>query len=513
MFRTKTKHWAEAIVKEILATKAPPYVIACGITTSGPTHMGTLCEFLYPSALVKYLKDEGYSADFLFIGDIMDAFDNIPKALEKFVSLKEHLGKPLCFVPDPQGCCASYGDHFLNEVRSLMDSLDVSAKVLSAKDLIVQGCYDRYASIYQQKRDAIKELAQRVAKLSGASELPEWVDIVMPICENCGKVATTRVLSFNDDLIEYVCDKDLQYTKGCKKQGVMRLRDHRYKLFWRLDWPSRQDFLHVSAELAGVDHHTRGGSWDTCTMIHREILGKEPPIGYRFGFVLLHGKKYSKSKGTGMSVQELLELVPPPLIKYRLFKPDLEENKEFDPTGNNLIRLYEEYNRAADLYEKGSSHRSEDKMVLAYSLSTDSRRWRVDFVDLLVNYQIYQEWGAVAERLGDKEGVKYLSKYVENWIQRQYLPEEFVFKLGGKKVDEFASELSIFKDRLDESMSDLDIHNLVYSFARERGLKPADLFKALYSSLISKEYGPRLGKLVKALGVARVKEMLSELYS
>jgi lysyl-tRNA synthetase class 1 len=513
MSEHKARHWSETVAHEILTTKAAPYVVASGITTSGPTHMGTVCEFLYPSALVKYLKDEKYPVDFVFVGDIMDAFDNIPKPLERFTFLKEHLGKPISSVPDPQGCCASYGDHFLNEVRDLMTSLEVPAKILRANDLIAQGQYDPYAVIYQQQKDMVRNIAERVAKLSGITGLPEWVDILMPICENCGKIATTHVLSFNGDVIEYTCDKDVKYTKGCGYCGTMRLKDHRYKLFWRLDWPSRQDFLHVSAELAGVDHHTRGGSWDTCAMVHREILRKEPPVGRRFGFVLLHGKKYSKSKGMGLSVQELLELTPPPLIKYRLFKPDLDENKEFDPTGNNLIRLYEEYNHAADLYEKGWTHKAEDKMALAYSLSTDRRRWRVDFADLVVAYQICQDWGTVTERLGDAEGVNYLRKYVDNWIKQQYVPEEYVFKLGGERVEALAEELSGFKDRLNESMTDQQVHDLVYSFAQELGLKPPELFKALYCSLISKEHGPRLGRLVKALGVAKVKQMLAQLYA
>ena len=513
MSEHKARHWSETLSQEIVTKKTAPYVVASGITTSGPTHMGTLCEFLYPSALVKCLKDEKYSVEFVFVGDIMDALDNIPKPLEEFVFLKEHLGKPLSDVPDPYDCCQSYGDHFLNEVRNIMTSLEVPAKILRANDLLAEGAYDPYAVLYQQQRDKVRTIAERVAALSGIAGLPEWVDILMPICENCGKIATTRTLSFNGDVIEYACDKDVKYTNGCGYHGTMRLNDHKYKLYWRLDWPSRQDFLHVSAELAGVDHHTRGGSWDTCVMIHREVLQKEPPIGRRFGFVLLHGKKYSKSKGIGLSVQEILDLAPSPLIKYRLFKPDLDENKEFDPTGHKLIQLYEEYNRAADLYEKGSAHKAEDKMALAYSLSTDRRRWRVDFADLVVNYQIYQDWGIVTQRLGDAEGVNYLRKYVESWVNQQYLPEEYVFKLGGQRVQTLAKELVEFSEGLGESMTDQQVHDHVYTFAREHNLKPPELFKALYCSLISKEHGPRLGRLVKALGVEKVKEMLAQLYA
>jgi len=508
----RVRHWSETLAQEIVASKSEPYVIASGITTSGPTHMGTACEFLYPSALVKYLKDEKRAVDFLFVGDIMDAFDSIPKPLEQFTYLKEYLGKPLCQVPDPYDCCESYGDHFLSEIGTLMTDLEVSAKIVRANDLIAQGLCDRYAYLYYREREKVLAIAKRVAELSEVSGLPEWVDIVMPICENCGKIATTRVLNFDGDRIGYACDKDVRYTRGCGHVGTTRIRNHRYKLYWRLDWPSRQDFLRVSAELAGVDHHTRGGSWDTCVMVHKEIFGKDPPVGRMFGFVLLHGKKYSKSKGMGLSVQELLQLMPPPLIKYKLFKPDLDENKEFDPTGNNLIRLYEEYNRAAALYEQGTVHRAEDKMVLAYSLSTDRRRWCVDFADMVVAYQIYEDWDKVSERLGDEEGVNYLRWYARNWINKQYLPEEYVFELRGQKVGNLTVELHDFGQRLNETMTDQEVHDFVYAFAQERGLKPPELFKALYYSLISKDHGPRLGRLIKALGLSKVKEILTNLY-
>ena len=501
------------IAEEVIAKKTEPFVVASAITTSGPSHVGTMCEFLYPSALVKYLKDEGCKVDFIFIGDIMDALDSVPKPLEKFTFLNEYLGKPLCDTPDPYECCQSYGDHFLNEVRDLMKELEVPARVLRGNETIMSGKYDPYALLFHERLDEVKEIAQRIASMSNMKTLPTWVDIVMPVCENCGKIATTRIKEFDGRNIHYVDDRDVEYTKGCGYEGEMKISQHKYKLYWRLDWPSRQDFLNVSAEFAGADHHARGGSVDTATMIHKEIFGKEPPVGRRFGLVLLHGKKYSKSKGIGLSVPELLELAPAPLIKYKMFKPDIGENKEFNPSGNELIKLYDEYGRAADLYEsQGSLHRAEDKMVLAYTLSTDRRHWRVDFAEALTYYQIYNDWGKVAEKLGDREGIEYLKKYIENWIKQEYLPEEYVFTYKPTRINELNKEIAIFAERLNSSMTAGDVHELVYKVAEENGVKTAKLFSALYSSLISKEHGPRFGKLVAALGVQQIKETLQELY-
>ncbi|MDQ1281551.1 MAG: lysyl-tRNA synthetase, class [Thermoproteota archaeon] len=507
------KHWSEVIAETVIEKKKEPFVVASAITTSGPSHVGTMCEFLYPSALVKYFKDEGYKVDFIFIGDIMDAFDGLPKSLERFSFLNEYLGKPLFTVPDPFECCESYGDHYLNEVRDLMKDLEVSVRILKANELVKSGKYDSYATLYHNKLENVKEVAQNVAKMSGSPNLPSWVDIIMPVCENCGRIATTRVKEFDGQFLRYVDDKNVEYVKGCGYEGEMKISDHKYKLFWRLDWPSRQAFLNVAVELAGADHHASGGSWDTATMIHREVLEREPPVSRRFGLVLLHGKKYSKSVGIGLSLQELLTLVPPPLVKYKLFKPDIEENKEFDPSGNELMKLYDEYQKAADLYEtEGNLRRAENKMVLAYSLSTDKRRWRGDFAEILTQYQIFNDWSKVAERAGDKEGVEYLKKYIENWIKQEYLPEEYVFKFSPKRVDTLNAEILEFAELLEDSMTAEDVHNLVYSLAKERSIKTSKLFNALYLSLISKDHGPRFGRLVAALGAGQIKETLLKLY-
>jgi lysyl-tRNA synthetase class 1 len=396
----------------------------------------------------------------------------------------------------------------------LMEKLDVHPRILRTNELCRSGRYDAYARLLYKERQEVRAIAREIADMSGVKELPEWVNIVMPVCENCGKIATTQVKEFDGENIVYSDTKDIGYVKGCGYEGEMKLVDHEYKVYWRLDWPSRQDFLNVSVELAGSDHHSRGGSWDTAVAVHKRIFKKDPPIGGRFGFVMLHGKKYSKSKGIGLSIHEILQLVPPELVKYVLFKPDLNVNKEFDATGNKLIALYDEYNRIADLLEKGEADlsRAESKAILAYKLTTDSRKWRADFADMLINYQVHKDWNLVAKRVGDIDGVNYLKRYIENWIDSEFLPEEFVFKFSPARIDVFHEEIALFAKRLDQKMSAKDIHNLIYEVARERGIKPMLFFKAIYRSLISKDYGPRLGKLIEALGINNVKEKLLELY-
>ncbi|MEM3030771.1 MAG: lysine--tRNA ligase [Candidatus Micrarchaeia archaeon] len=502
-------HWAEELAGRVLAEKKPPYVVGSGITTSGPTHLGTLCEFLFPSAVHAFLS-RTHPAEFVFVADILDAFDSVPAALAEHAGeLEGELGKPLAAVPDPLACHSSLGEHFLADAQAAMDAFGVRPEVLRADELYAKGRYDPYAITFLNRLEETKRI---VAETSLKGVLPDWWSPLMPICKGCGRVATTRVTGFSvkggDAEYSYACDRhDVKYARGCGRAGTARISEHAYKLTWRLDWPARQDFLGVSCEGAGVDHMTRGGSWDTARAVHERIFGKAPPVAYKFGFILFKGKKYSKSKGTGMGVAELLSLVPPELVKYALYRPDLEENIDFDPSGYNLMRLYDEFAAAARLVGRQGLSRADRKRAIAFSLSTDRLRWRAGFADALLYYQLYGDWAKVGAALGDEQGVKYLSKYIAKWVEEGYAPDEYAFSFSPTKPENRKAALA-FAAALADGMSALDVHNLVFRVAAELGLKPDALFKILYRALIAKERGPRFGKLVEAIGVAKVKRTL-----
>ena len=46
-------HWVSKLADKIVKERGLKVTIASGITTSGPPHLGTVCEFLYPWALVR----------------------------------------------------------------------------------------------------------------------------------------------------------------------------------------------------------------------------------------------------------------------------------------------------------------------------------------------------------------------------------------------------------------------------------------------------------------------------
>jgi lysyl-tRNA synthetase class 1 len=519
----KSLHWSEQLAQQIIAEKNKPYVISGGLTTSGPTHLGTVCEFLFPQAIVDALRYLGDEAKYYFVADIADSFDGVPSAFEQYKAVLEpHLGKPLTDVPDPTGTTASFGDYFLADAKAAMDKFGVKPEIIRATDLYAKGAFDKYAILFLKEEAQVREI---VAKSSLREKLPDWWSPIMPTCGKCGRNATTHVLRHSamkgterlesnsgDDIeYEYACDRDVKYTKGCGHVGRNKISDHKYKLTWRLHWPAWQDHFNTTAEGGGVDHFTRGGSRDTLEVVFRDIFNKSPSIGYKFGFILFEGKKYSKSKGTGMGVSELMELLPPEVMKYMLLKPDLQENIDIVPTGVNLLRTIDDYEKAIVLLASGKMDeltRADHKRVMAARLASESaqmgRGWKTPFLDLILYRNLQWSWEKIAEKTGDAAAVQKLSPYLEAWERRNFVPEEYAFAYKPQKTAEGSAARAFFS-KLNASMPALEIHNLAFATAKEMNVPPAQMFTECYTALLSKPKGPKLGKLIEAMGVEKVK--------
>ena len=500
----KSLHWSELIAREVITQKPEPYVLMSGITTSGPLHPGTLCEFLFADAVAKSIEKQAGECKFLFVADILDAFDSVPEPFKKYEKeLAPHLGKPLAHTPDPEGCHPSFGEHFLAEAVEAMKKFDVNPEILKANETYAAGTYDSHAAKYAEAKDEVKKIVQ---KSSGRKEMPKHWHPIMPICKKCGRVATTRILSYKDGEYEYACDQDVKYTKGCGYKGKAKLSDHEYKLLFRLDWAARHEIYKVSVEGASVDHHTKGGTLNTVTAIERGFLKTNPPILFKFGFLKYKGKKYSKSKGTGHTVSELLDVLPIPVLEYALYRPDIQEDKELVLEERTLLPLISDFEHAASLDPSSSLSRADRKKAISFSLA-QGKRWNAPLIDILINYSMHKDWKKAGELANDPEGVAYLSPFIEKWFEKGWVPGKYVFELKGAPHPN-ESGVRDFAEKLDPSMSAEGIQALVYDVAKGNTIAPSALFKALYLALIGKEQGPRLGNFVKIIGVEKTKKLL-----
>ncbi len=304
--------------------------------------------------------------------------------------------------------------------------------------------------------------------------------------------------------------EEAYYECECGNKGVASFKGGG-KLAWRIDWAARWKILGVTVEPFGKDHAAPGGSYDTGKRISAEIYDYEAPYPIPFEHILLKRKEregtkakvtaMSSSLGTNIPVHEMLETVPPEILKHVISRVRPDKHIEFDP-GLPLLHLIDEYER-----EIGGIGRGVAGKIPFRHFITLVQIARGGFSELLEvikrsGYEVHEE---------NKEGIKEIerkSKYVENWL-RKYAPPSVKFELqSALPIEEIKSlsdaqknALKLMAGEIKEGTS-LDAsawHDKIYEVASATNMEAKEVFKAIYVALLGKPSGPRAGWLLASL--------------
>ena len=490
-------HWADVIAEDLLK-RGNKHTIATGITPSGHIHIGNLREMLTADAVRRAVIDKGGEAEIIFVADTFDPlrkrYPFLPKEYEEYV------GMPLSEIPDPEGCHESYAEHFLQPFLESLEILNIPVKVEKADEMYKEGRYEEVIKIALERRD---EIAKIIEEVTGRKLEDDWSPF-MPLCEECGRINTTKVVGFDDKWIYYRCE--------CGNEGKVSYKGGG-KLTWRVDWAARWKILGVTCEPFGKDHAAAGGSYDTGKRLAREIFGIEPPYPIPYEWIHLKGVgAMSSSKGIVIPVREFLNVLPPEIVRYIIIRSKPKKHIDFDPT--NLLELVDEF-------EEGI--KKKDRSV-ELSLIGDVKYSDIPFRHLIVVGQI-AKWdiNKVFEILSRtytiddtaRKDVERRIRYAKSWLEK-FAPDNLKFEIV-EKVDptmfdeeekRFLRELA---SKLNEGMNAEEIHNTIYSVAKSLQIKPSKAFQSIYKAILGKTYGPRAGYFIKMLGVDWVKRRLSEI--
>ncbi len=486
-------HWADSVSEELLK-RGSKHRIATGITPSGHIHIGNLREMLTADAVRRAVLDRGGEAEIVYIADTFDPlrrrYPFLPEEYENYI------GMPLSNIPDPEGCHESYAEHFLQPFLESLSALGIEVKVEKADEMYREGRYEEAIKTALRSRDKIAEITREV---TGREVDKTWYPF-MPLCGKCGRLNTTRVTAFDDKWIHYSCQCGYEGKASYQGGG---------KLVWRVDWPARWKILNITCEPFGKDHAAAGGSYDTGTRIAREVFGITPPFPVIYEWINLKGVGAMKSsKGIVVPVREIVEVLPPEIIRYMIIRVKPERHIEFDPS--TILEITEDFEEAVK-----NRDRSAELSMLGFKYS------EVPFRHLVVVGQI-ANWEAdkaveILKRTGyrldeaTRKDVERRLVYAKGWLER-YAPERLKFeikdKVDAKLSDDERRFLNLYAERLKDEMMPEDIHGLVYEVASEVGIKPAKAFQAIYKAILGKSYGPRAGYFIKSLGIEWVKQKL-----
>lgn len=462
-----------------------PHVVVTGISPSGNIH--NLREVLVAETVANALREKGAETRFLFHADTVDPLRKIAPGVP--AHFEEYMGHSLSRVPDPEGCHASYADHFLVPFEEALREMEMDVEVLRSHELYESGVY---ADVTREAIERTSELRKILAEVSGR-QLPETWSPYLPRAAS-GDLRDNRVVDHLPD------ESKVVFVDREGNEGVADYSKGEGKLGWRTELAARWKALGVTFEPFGKDHTSRGGSVDTADRMVREVFDYPPPGRYEYEWISIKGKgAMSSSKGIVLLPKDLLRIMPPDALRRMMLGRDPARALDLD-LGEGFPRFMDEYRASV-------------------------QRDPVPFTHLVTVAQtVGVNAGAASEmlrkggyRVDDARELEKDLYYARNWSE-EWAPESMRLRLLSVEEareaaagldDEQRGYLGAVAERLPDEAHGDSVQDLLYSTAVERGLKPKKAFAALYTVLLGRKSGPKAGPFVAGLPVEEVRKRFS----
>jgi len=509
-------YWSDKLVADL--PRDQQHVINDSKTPSGRIHIGALRGPLIHDLVYRSCLDANVEASFLFGSDDLDPLDNVPPYLNSEV-YRPYLGMPLRYVPSPNAN-TSYSDYFMSDLLYAMQYVGIQAKPYRIGDYYVSGSFDEAIDLILRNADTVREIYKRVSD----SDRPDgWLPI-HPICESCGRIATTTAIAYDGKEITYQCSFDrVNYAKGCGHKGSRSPFGGRAKLPWKLEWAARWAVLGVTIEGAGKDHIVAGGSRHVAARVLDEVFHRTPPLNIPYEWLLAGGQGMSTSMGVGYSVRHVADNMLPELLRFSLVRQKPMKAIEFEMEGMAIPRLFDDYDACVD--DSADSTESNDNAEphlrqriielsqISANLQIPQRRLRFTEVITLVQIPHVNVSQRAEEQLGhlselEQADIRRRADYAEAWLKSGFAPDHVRFTLHetlptvarglSDKQRQFLGSLAQHLEKL-EHWSGEYVHNLIYDVSKQITLTSKKAFSAIYLSFAGQEFGPRAGNLLANL--------------
>jgi lysyl-tRNA synthetase class 1 len=520
--------WADRIAQDIQEKKAKeiqsgkPLLIRDEKTLSGRVHIGSMRGVAIHGLVGEVLSERGIENEYRYELNDFDPFDSIPGYLDEG-KFREHLGKPLYTVPSPEPGFKNYADYFGQEFISVHKKAGFTPNYYLATELYQSGKMDPYIRIALER---VADVRRILKEISGSVKDEQWLPVSI-ICEQCGKMMTTRAYDFDSETVAYTCDRSPDETIPCGYSGRRSPFSGGSKLFWKVDWAAKWAVQGVTIEGAGKDHSTKGGSRDVANHIARELFGYESPFDIPYEFFLVGGKKMSSSKGRGSSASDMSQLFPAPEFRLALIGKDINQQIDVDPEGDSVPRMYDWYDELAEKVRGGVA----DDFTRLYALcqvpdeqAEIPAHWQLRFSLLafivqMPHLDLVKEAEAVkGGTLTDEEKtlLEERASFAKFWLGT-YAPEQFKYVLqetiptDAELTDAQKSALTKLADYIESGDRDgEEVHARLFDLKTEIPIEPKELFSAIYRIFIGRTSGPKAGwflaSLPREFAIARLRK-------
>ncbi len=479
-----------------------------GYGPSGLPHIGTFGEVARTTMVRRafHLLAPGVKTRMLCFSDDMDGLRKVPTNVPNQEMLAGYINMPLTKVPDPFGTHPSFGEHNNAKLRSFLDSYGFDYEFASSTDYYKSGRFDATLLKVLEKFDEI----MKIMLPSLREERQQTYSPILPISPRTGHVLLVPLVSRD------VEKGTVSYAEPDTGEIVeVPVTGGHCKLQWKADWAMRWAALHVDYEMAGKD------LIDSIKLASRicRVLGVNPPEGFNYELFLdQEGKKISKSKGNGLSIDDWLRYASPESLQLFMYQsPRTGKRLHFDVIPKNVdeyLAFLSAYSRQNEKERLGNpvwhihgGNPPTDELPISFALLLNlASASATDDKDVLWGFIRRYAPDATPEKLPKLDLlVGYAINYYNDFVKPAKIyraPTE----LERDALSDLAARLELLSH---EQMSAEELQNLVYEIGKAHGFENLrDWFRAIYEVLLGEEQGPRFGSFIALYGVKETASLI-----
>ncbi len=532
MEKKKYEFWTDKLAREIVERKKfrftddsipkfKNFIVKTSASLSGVLHIGRLSDTIRSEAVHRSLKDRGVKTELIWVAEDMDPLRKVPEGVSK--KYVDYIGMPVTDIPDPEGCHKSYAEHHVSEYFKVLDEFVFSKmKKFSMRQEYKKGNFKKYIKILLKNVEEISEIQNNYRE----TKLPPGWSPWKPICDNCGKIITTRVTKFENGKASYKCEDysfEKYVAKGCGHEGENDPLKGNGKLMWKSEWAAQWTRWKVCSEGAGKEYQVPGSAFWINGEILERILKFPMPVPIFYEHLIINGKKMSASVGNIVYPHEWLKVATPELLRL-LFLKDPMRVRDFK--WEDVPRMFDEQDELEKIYygkKKIENERDRITMSRLFEMIQikplqKTYQQKISFDLLLEIIKILPEENQLnftlnkLKELGHiktitpelKVDVEIRLRYGKNWFEKFSKKEEVKVKVSDKEKEVIKNLIKIIESGNDGEK----LQYKIFEIAKASGIKPVEFFKLIYKIILNSERGPRLGPYIIERGKKEVIEKL-----
>ena len=487
--------------------KDGPVVFETGYGPSGLPHIGTFQEVARTTMVRRAFEVlTGRETVLISFSDDMDGLRKAPPNVPNSERLEAFIDIPLTRVPDPFETHESFAHNNNARLRAFLDQFGFDYQFMSSTEEYESGHFDEMLLRMLQKYDDVMDIILPTI----GDERKATYSPFLPISPSTGKVLYVPMLERN------VSNGTVVFEDENGERVETSVTGGAVKLQWKADWAGRWFALGVDYEMAGED------LTESTKLSSRIVkaLGGTPPEGFNYQLFLdEHGKKISKTKGNGISIEEWLNYASPESLALYVFQAPKKAKKLYFDVIPKAVDEYwtfvEKFAEAdgAKALDNPAWHIHEGKppaatppVSFAMILNLVSASGSAD-ADLLRGFiRKYRPTASEKEFAAAESMIDFAGKYFEAFIKPH--------KKFRSPTDSERAALEMLTARLKELGDDAqedDYQTAVFDAGKAQNYENIrEWFKGLYEVVFGQSEGPRMGAFTKIFGANEMARLIDE---